>query len=169
MNLTFEKHLPKYLYRGGHVFCPNPKRYFGRCFSTGTIHCYIKKSFSLYRTKSCAHHSLWNLLVKKSRTISRVMSWMIICLLLLLPAASSDPPENNPGQIIVLHSVLLRVRFTWHSLLPENRWALTPPFHPYWHKPAVYLCCTIFGVTSTGRYPAPCPVKPGLSSSQTFR
>ena len=106
---------------------------------------------------------------KKSRTISRVMSWMIICLILLLPAASSDPPENNPGQIIVLHSVLLRVRFTWHSLLPENRWALTPPFHPYWHKPAVYLCCTIFGVTSTGRYPAPCPVKPGLSSSQTLR
>ena len=94
---------------------------------------------------------------------------MIICLLLLLPAASSDPPENNPGQIIVLHSVLLRVRFTWHSLLPENRWALTPPFHPYWHKPAVYLCCTIFGVTSTGRYPAPCPVKPGLSSPGPFR
>ena len=94
---------------------------------------------------------------------------MIICLLLLLPAASSDPPENNPGQIIVLHSVLLRVRFTWHSLLPENRWALTPPFHPYWHKPAVYLCCTIFGVTSTGRYPAPCPVKPGLSSPAALR
>ena len=94
---------------------------------------------------------------------------MIICLILLLPAASSDPPENNPGQIIVLHSVLLRVRFTWHSLLPENRWALTPPFHPYWHKPAVYLCCTIFGVTSTGRYPAPCPVKPGLSSPGPFR
>ena len=94
---------------------------------------------------------------------------MIICLILLLPAASSDPPENNPGQIIVLHSVLLRVRFTWHSLLPENRWALTPPFHPYWHKPAVYLCCTIFGVTSTGRYPAPCPAKPGLSSPAAFR
>ena len=94
---------------------------------------------------------------------------MIICLILLLPAASSDPPENNPGQIIVLHSVLLRVRFTWHSLLPENRWALTPPFHPYWHKPAVYLCCTIFGVTSTGRYPAPCPVKPGLSSPAALR
>lgn len=94
---------------------------------------------------------------------------MIICLILLLPAASSDPPENNPGQIIVLHSVLLRVRFTWHSLLPENRWALTPPFHPYWHKPAVYLCCTIFGVTSTGRYPASCPMKPGLSSPAVFR
>ena len=29
---------------------------------------------------------------------------------------------------------------------------------------AVYFCCTGLGVTSTGRYPASCPVKPGLSS-----
>ncbi len=34
---------------------------------------------------------------------------------------------------------------------------------------AVYLCCTGLGVTSTGRYPASCPVKPGLSSSAPFR
>ena len=34
---------------------------------------------------------------------------------------------------------------------------------------AVYFCCTGLGVTSTGRYPASCPVKPGLSSSATFR
>ena len=96
----------------------------------------FKRTFNLPRLKS----QIWLIYLfgsvplnssKKSRTISRVMSWMIICLILLLPAASSDPPENNPGQIIVLHSVLLRVRFTWHSLLPENRWALTPPFHPY--------------------------------------
>ena len=35
--------------------------------------------------------------------------------------------------------------------------------------PAVYFCCTGLGVTSTGRYPASCPVKPGLSSSAPFR
>ena len=29
---------------------------------------------------------------------------------------------------------------------------------------AVYFCCTGLGVTSTGRYPASCPMKPGLSS-----
>ena len=29
---------------------------------------------------------------------------------------------------------------------------------------AVYFCCTSLGVSSTGRYPAPCPAKPGLSS-----
>ena len=34
---------------------------------------------------------------------------------------------------------------------------------------AVYFCCTGLGVTSTGRYPASCPVKPGLSSSVAFR
>ena len=36
-------------------------------------------------------------------------------------------------------------------------------------KKAVYFCCTGLGVTSTGRYPASCPVKPGLSSSAAFR
>ena len=29
---------------------------------------------------------------------------------------------------------------------------------------AVYFCCTFPGVASAGRYPASCPVKPGLSS-----
>ncbi len=34
---------------------------------------------------------------------------------------------------------------------------------------AVYFCCTSLGVASTGRYPASCPVKPGLSSPFPFR
>ena len=34
---------------------------------------------------------------------------------------------------------------------------------------AVYFCCTFLRVTSTGRYPASCPVKPGLSSPAVFR
>ena len=34
---------------------------------------------------------------------------------------------------------------------------------------AVYFCCTVLGVASTGRYPAFCPVKPGLSSPAVFR
>jgi len=29
---------------------------------------------------------------------------------------------------------------------------------------AVYLCCTSLRVASTGYYPAPCPMEPGLSS-----
>ena len=56
---------------------------------------------------------------------------MVICLILPSPADFSDLPESNPGEIMAFCSVLLRMGFTWHSLLPENRWALTPPFHPY--------------------------------------
>ena len=37
-------------------------------------------------------------------------------------------------------------------------------FPPLPSKMAVYFCCTSLGVTSTGRYPASCPAKPGLSS-----
>ena len=43
-----------------------------------------------------------------------------------------------------------------------------PPL-PSRRETAVYLCCTILGVASTGRYPASCPVKPGLSSPAAFR
>ncbi len=38
--------------------------------------------------------------INSSRTISRVMSRMIIYLGLLLPAASSDPPESSPGRLL---------------------------------------------------------------------
>ena len=33
---------------------------------------------------------------------------------------------------------------------------------------AVYFCCTGLGVTSTGRYPASCPAKPGLPRLNPF-
>ena len=29
------------------------------------------------------------------------------------------------------YPILQRVGFTWHTLLPRYRWALTSPFHPY--------------------------------------
>ena len=34
---------------------------------------------------------------------------------------------------------------------------------------AVYFCCTVPEVTFAGRYPAPCPLKPGLSSPASLR
>ena len=37
------------------------------------------------------------------------------------------------------------------------------------YRQAVIFCCTGLGVTSTGRYPASCPMKPGLSSPAAFR
>ena len=42
-------------------------------------------------------------------------------------------------------------------------------FPPLPEKLAVYFCCTILRVTSTGRYPASCPMKLGLSSPVPFR
>ena len=49
-----------------------------------------------WRTILVCQHLFYN----KSKTISRVMSWMIIYLERLLPAASSDPPENESGKSI---------------------------------------------------------------------
>lgn len=34
---------------------------------------------------------------------------------------------------------------------------------------AVYFCCTVSEVAFAGRYPAPCPLKPGLSSPAFLR
>ena len=93
---------------------------------------------------------------------------MIIYLDLLLPASSSGTPKSGPGKPIAF----LLPCFGWGlhvpCLLPAKRWALTPPFHPYRLIPAVYFCCTSLRVTPTGRYPASCPAKPGLSSPKDF-
>ena len=99
------------------------------------------------------------------------MSWMIICLILPLPAASSDPPESTTGSRIAFYSVLLWMGFTCAP--PVTRKAVVsytafPPL-PAQNAQAVYFCCTGLGVTSTGRYPASCPMKPGLSSPAAFR
>ena len=58
------------------------------------------------------------------------------------------------------YSVLLPVRFAWLRLLPNARWALTPPFHPYHPKMAVCLCGTISKLALGGRYPPPFPWSP---------
>ena len=92
------------------------------------------------------------------------MSWMIIYLVLPLPAASSDLPESSPGRLkrfllgLASNGVYMcPVRYRTGGSLLHCLSTLTP-----WG--AVYFCCTILGVASTGRYPASCPAKPGLSS-----
>ena len=55
---------------------------------------------------------------------------------LLRLAAERDLPESTTGRRIASPTlryilVLLRVGFTQPLLLPEERWSLTPPFHPY--------------------------------------
>ena len=93
---------------------------------------------------------------------------MFIYLDLLLPTGSSDLPETDGPPYASFWSC-----FEWGlhmpRQLPDGRWSLKPPFHPYRIATAVYFCCTGLGVASTGRYPASCPMKPGLSSPATFR
>ncbi len=114
---------------------------------------------------------------------------MVIYLDLTSPPNSSDLPENIGGQPIFC-SVLLRMGFTW--TLPVTRQAVVSytAFPPLPNaalaafqrknilcilhgislaKRAVYFCCTFLRVTSTRRYLASCPVKPGLSSPAAFR
>ena len=104
-----------------------------------------------------------------SRTVSRVMSRIIICLILLLPTGSSDPPKSVTGSHITFHSVLLRMGFTYALSVTSQAVVSYTAFPPLPVKLAVYFCCTILRVTSTGRYPASCPAKPGLSSPDPFR
>ena len=96
---------------------------------------------------------------------------MNICLILPLPAGSSDLPESTTGRRIALYSVLLRMGFTSAPSVTRKAVSsyLTVPPLPQENPVAVYFCCTSLGVSSTGRYPAPCPAKPGLSSPAAFR
>ena len=96
---------------------------------------------------------------------------MIIYLVLLLPAGSSDLPKAWRAAFISLlfglasngvymcHCCYQQCGSLLHCLS-----TLTIAF-----AMAVYFCCTGLGVASTGRYPASCPVKPGLSSPAAFR
>ena len=96
---------------------------------------------------------------------------MIIYLVLLLPTGSSDLPKARRAAFISLlfglasngvymcHCCYQQCGSLLHCLS-----TLTITF-----AMAVYFCCTGLGVASTGRYPAPCPAKPGLSSPAAFR
>ena len=76
-----------------------------------------------------------------SSTVSRVLYQMIIYLDCTLPHSSFVPcgtkrdiPESTTGRRIAFCFVLLRVGFTQPLTLPQERWSLTPPFHPYQAK-----------------------------------
>jgi hypothetical protein len=55
-----------------------------------------------------------------------------------------------------------RVTATLRELLPHD--FTLAPCHPELVEGAVCFCGTFLRVAPTGRYPAPCPMKPGLSS-----
>jgi len=96
-----------------------------------------------------------------------------------LPRASSEPyPEAWGGPPFTRlaagsppYSLLHRVGFAVPLPSPGARCALTAPFHPCHASSSrktvrrSVLCGTFLRVTPTGRWPAPCPVVPGLSSA----
>ena len=59
--------------------------------------------------------------------------------------------------------------FTSAASVTRNAVSSYLAFSPLPDILAVLFCCTGLGVTSTGRYPASCPMKPGLSSPAVFR
>ena len=102
-----------------------------------------------------------------TRAISRVMSGVIIYLVLMLPPGSSDLPESRRATVCFLFGLASDGVYTAFSVTRQAVVSYTA-FSPLPLR-AVIFCCTFLGVTSTGRYPASCPMKPGLSSPAAFR
>jgi len=113
-----------------------------------------------------------------SRPISRVLSRTTIHLGRALPRASSDLPGNSRGPRVQARKPACfpiwscsRWGLPCRRMLPPARCALTAPFHPCRRRIAAALgrfalCCTFRGLAPPRRYLAPCPVEPGLSSTQ---
>ena len=87
---------------------------------------------------------------------------MIINLGRMLPHASSDLPETTRAALWSLFSLASDGVYTAISVTRDAVVSYTA-FSPLPLR-AVIFCCTFPGVASAGRYPASCPVKPGLSS-----
>ena len=95
------------------------------------------------------------------------MSGVIIYLVLMLPPGSSDLPESRRATVCFLFGLASNGVYTAFSVTRQAVVSYTA-FSPLPLR-AVIFCCTFLGVTSTGRYPASCPMKPGLSSPDPFR
>ena len=107
-----------------------------------------------------------------SRILSRstplpAQSWAIIHLGGLLPGPSSCQPEpaGLKRPICGSYLALLPVGLAVPRLLPAARWALPHRFTITLHARLSLLCGAIPRVTPAGRYPAPCFVESGLSST----
>lgn len=92
------------------------------------------------------------------------MSRTIIYLDFASPQSSSSYLKTWRAAIWSL-SALLRTGFTRSRSVARPvvvSYTSIPPLPVNWR---FIFCCTFLRVTSTGRYPASCPMKPGLSSA----
>ena len=94
---------------------------------------------------------------------------MVIYLGLPSPAGSSNLPESRRAVLCFLFGLASDGVYICPSCYQEGGSLLHCPSNLTGQRPAVHFCCTILGVASTGRYPASCPAKPGLSSPGPFR
>ena len=78
-------------------------------------------------------------------------------------------PEGSAGRIIPSLFGLAPCGVYQAARLPERWCALTAPFHPYLLKTGgIRFYGTFPEVSLAGRYPAHCPVEPGLSSCSSY-
>ena len=106
---------------------------------------------------------------RRSRPISRVLSWTIIHLGLPSPAASSNLPESTAGSGIAFLFGLApggvyHAAECYHlrgALLPHHFTLTTQPVTGMWRY---IFCCTFRRLAPPRNYLAPCPMEPGLSS-----
>ena len=94
---------------------------------------------------------------------------MIIYLVLLLPAGSSDLPKAWRAAFISLLFGLASNGVYMCPLCYQRGGSLLHCLSTLTCFHAVYFCCTVSEVAFAGRYPAPCPLKPGLSSPASLR
>ena len=89
---------------------------------------------------------------------------IIIYLVLPLPTGSSDLPETGRANLLFLLDLASDGVYTALAVTSKTVVSYTtiPPLPENLRR--FLFCCTFLRVTSTGRYPASCPMKPGLSS-----
>ena len=106
---------------------------------------------------------------KISRTISRVMSLNGHLSRLTVTSKLQRPTWKQIGPIYRFHLGLASDEVYICPACYQPGGKLLPYHFTLTTYVAVYFCCTSLRVAPTGRYPASCPVKPGLSSPFPFR
>ena len=104
-----------------------------------------------------------------SNTVSRVLYQTIIYLGLMLPSGSSNLPGTRRAAVLFLFGLASDGVYSRRLCYQRRGEPLPHLFTLTSTKLAVLFCCTSLRVASTGRYPASCPVKPGLSSPAAFQ
>ena len=113
--------------------------------------------------------SLSFLFIMLSQTISRVMSLNGHLSRLTVTSKLQRPTWKQIGPIYRFHLGLASDEVYICPACYQPGGKLLPYHFTLTTNVAVYFCCTSLRVAPTGRYPASCPVKPGLSSSEPFR